>query len=57
MPSIAQNPQRSRSLGRRRRVPKKNAPERVVTWGEKFAHLRGAVKGAPKDLSAREGFG
>jgi hypothetical protein len=26
------------------------------TWGEHFGHLRGAVKGAPANLSEIEGF-
>jgi hypothetical protein len=30
--------------------------ERPRTWGERFAHLQGAVKDAPKDLSEIEGF-
>jgi hypothetical protein len=38
---------------------KKKAPSKspsVATWGQKLGHLRGKMKGAPKDLSMREGF-
>jgi len=58
MPTATMNIPRPPRLGRQRRSAKPAAKtRRGLTWGEAFGHLRGVVKGAPKDLSAREGFG